>query len=205
MKKHYGFTLIEILVALSLFAILATITSTSMYYAFNARARVSAKADRLNALQLAIALIKQDTEQIAARPIRSNEFHLFPAFIGLPNYIELTRGGLPNPNSYEKRSTLKRIALLCQDNTLVRRSFASLDPPNRENYEEKVILDNLNDCHFAFLDTNLQLLNEWRSNSTPNAFTAKTLPKAIQVNLELSDWGKGTFLFIVPEAVYENI
>ena len=132
MRKHLGFTLIEVLVALTLFAILAAITSSSMYYAFNARSRVSAQADRLNYLQLAITLIKQDTEEIAVRSIRSNEFHLFPAFVGLPNYIELTRGGLPNPNAAEKRSTLKRIALLCQENQLIRRSWAALDAPNRD-------------------------------------------------------------------------
>ena len=210
MRKNSAFTLIEVLIALSLFALLAAITSSSMYYAFNARSRVSAQADRLNSLQLAISLIKQDTEEIAARTIRSNAFHLFPAFVGLPNYIELTRGGLPNPNAAEKRSTLKRIALLCQDNQLIRRSWPALDTPNRDIFEDKVLLDNLDDCHFAFLDESLQFLSEWRSNSMPNAPatnapTVKMLPKAIQLNLALPNWGKGAFLFIIPEALYENI
>ena len=205
MNKHHGFTLIEVLIALTLFAILAAITSSSMYYAFNARARVSAQADRLNALQLTISIIKQDTTEIATRPIRGNEFHLFPAFVGLSDYIELTRGGLPNPNGAEKRSTLKRLALLCRDNQLIRRSWSTLDAPNHDIFEDKVLLSNLDDCHFAFLDANLQLLSEWRSNSMPNATTIKMLPKAIQLNLAMPDWGKGTFLFIIPEALYENI
>lgn len=216
MRKYLGFTLIEVLIALTLFAILAAITSSSMYYAFNARSRVSAQADRLNALQLTIALIKQDIEEIAARPIRGTEVHLLPSFLGLSNYIELTRAGLPNPNGAEKRSTLKRIALLCLDNQLIRRSWSTLDAPNRDIFEDKVLLGNLDDCHFAFLDTSLQLLNEWRINSMPtppttnspttNApTTIKMLPKAVQLTLALPNWGKGTFLFIVPEALYENI
>lgn len=205
MKKNYGFTLIEVLIALTLFAILAAITSSSMYHAFNARDRVSAQADRLSSLQLAISLIKQDTEEIAARSIRGNEFHLFPAFIGRTDYIELTRGGLPNPDGAERRSTLKRVALLCQDNQLIRRSWSTLDTPNRDIFEDKVLLSNLDDCHFAFLDSALQLLTEWRSNNIPNASTIKMLPKAVQLNLALPSWGKATFLFILPEALYENI
>ncbi len=205
MKKNHGFTLIEILIALTLFAILTAITSSSMYYAFNARARVSAQADRLNALQLTLSLIKQDTEEIAARSIRSTDFHLFPAFIGEPHSIELTRGGLPNPHGAEKRSTLKRIALLCRNHQLIRRTWSTLDSPSRDVFEDKILLNNLDECHFAFLDSALQLLSKWRINNMLNVSTANILPKAIQLNLALSDWGKATFLFIIPGALYENI
>lgn len=205
MKKHHGFTLIEILIALSVFAILAAVTSSSMYYAFNARARVSAQADRLNALQLTIALLQQDTQEIATRSIHANELYFFPALIGRKDYIEFIRGGLPNPNGTEKRSTLKRIAWLCKSNQLIRRSWAVLDPPSRDSYEDKILLRQLQDCHFAFLDTSLQILNEWRMNSMQTASSSKMLPKAIQLNIALPDWGTGTFLLIIPEVLYEHV
>ncbi|NYQ85965.1 GspJ family T2SS minor pseudopilin variant LspJ, partial [Escherichia coli] len=69
MIKNKGFTLIEILIALTVFAILATITSSTLYYAFNTRTRVNAQAERLNALQLAISIIQQDTSQTVERAI----------------------------------------------------------------------------------------------------------------------------------------
>ena len=53
MTRVKGFTLIEILIALTVFAILATITSSTLYYAFNTRTRVNEQSERLSTLQLA--------------------------------------------------------------------------------------------------------------------------------------------------------
>src|SRR5438105_632303 len=92
-----GFTLIEILIALAVFAILATITTSVLYNAFTTRARVNEQSALLTELQLAISLIQQDTRQTIERPIRSNEMRLFPAFIGQAHYVEFTRDGNVNP------------------------------------------------------------------------------------------------------------
>jgi general secretion pathway protein J len=205
MKRASGFTLIEILVALALFGILASITSGAMYYAFNARARVSEQADKINTLQLALSIIEQDFSQIIARTSYGNDFHVFPAFIGSADYIELTRGGIPNPQNSAHRSTLKRVAYLCANNRLVRRSWSAVDMPNREHYHDQRLLSNLKHCHFAFLDTHLQLHQEWDNAFAKLPRNAPPLPKAIQVNFTLTDWGKASFLFIVSPAAYYHV
>ncbi|MBL7481003.1 type II secretion system minor pseudopilin GspJ [Legionella bononiensis] len=202
MKKYTGFTLIEILIALTVFAILATITSSTLYYAFNARTRVNEQAERLNSLQLAISIIQQDTTQTVERPIRGNEMRLFPGFVGQAQYLELTRDGVINPKSIEKRSSLKRIALVCQDGTLIRRTWSSLDPLDRNIYEDKELVNNLSDCYFNYLNQNLQVLSEWREQALAQNQRKEPLPKAIQINLKLNDWGKLNLLFIIPEALY---
>lgn len=202
MKKEQGFTLIEILIALAVFAILATLTSSAMYYAFNTRARVTEQANRLNTLQLALTLIQRDTEQAVLRDVRGNEMHIFSAFVGEPHYFELTRGGIINPNGDEKRSSLKRIAFLCRDSNLIRRTWDILDTTDRKNVRDKVILDNLLNCKFAYLNRNLQVLPEWHANAIQQNQRAEPLPQAIQFNLTLKDWDKMSFLFIIPEALY---
>ena len=142
-KHTQGYTLIEIMVALAVFAILATLTATSMYHAFNTRARVSAQADQLNTLQLALMVVGRDVEQIISRSVRGNDMHLFPEFVGQSQYIEFTRGGVVNPNGEEQRSTLKRIAYICSEGRLVRRSWEQMDSPERSRYQDKVLLENL--------------------------------------------------------------
>lgn len=201
-KSNKGFTLIEILIALTVFAILATITSSTLYYTFNTRTRVNLQAERLNALQLAISIIQQDTSQTVERAIRGNEMRLFPVFVGQPQYLELTRDGVVNPNSAEKRSTLKRIALVCQDEKLLRRTWSTLDPIDRNKYEDKVLLNNLSECHFNYLNQTLQLLAEWREQAITQNQRREPLPKAIQMNLTLKDWGELNMLFIIPGALY---
>lgn len=204
MTNRRGFTLIEILIALAVFAILATITASTLYYSFNARQRVNVQAARLNQIQLAISIIQQDTEQAIERPVRGNDMHQFPVFVGKTQYVELTRDGNLNPQSLEKRSTLKRIALVCQGKTLLHRTWLTLDTTNRNVYEDKVLLDNLSECHFNFLNQSLQVLSEWREDVVAENQQKEPFPKAIQVNVTLKDWGAMNLLFIIPGAVYAN-
>ncbi|KTD16108.1 GspJ family T2SS minor pseudopilin variant LspJ [Legionella jordanis] len=203
MNKLRGFTLLEILIALSVFAILATITSSVLYYAFNSRARVNQQADRLNTLQSSLILIQRDSTQALPRAVRGDEMHLFPAFIGQPQYFELTKLGLANPLAQDKRSHLQRVAYLCRDGMLLRRSWLVLDAVHRrEQFEEKILLNNLTACHFAYLNQTLQVLPEWRENALQQNQRAEPLPKAIQFNLNLRDWGELIFLSVIPGAVY---
>ncbi|BCA95300.1 type II secretion system protein GspJ [Legionella antarctica] len=204
MNTSKGFTLIEILIALTVFAILATITSSSLYYAFTTRTRVNAQAERLNALQLAVSIIQQDTSQALERAIRGNEMHLFPIFVGQPQYLELTRDGNVNPQSLEKRSSLKRIALVCMDGALLHRTWPSLDPANRNTYEDKLLLDSVTGCRFNYLNQSLQLLPEWREQAVNQNQGKEPLPKAIQINITLQEWGEINLLFIIPGALYAS-
>lgn len=196
MKYNKGFTLIEILLALTIFAILATITSSTLYYSFNARTQVNIQANQLNDLQMAISIIQQDTTQAINRPIRGNEMRLFPAVIGQGQYFEFTRGGFVNPQSTMKRSTLKRVAFVCSGDKLLHRTWNTLDAINRKSYQDRTLLTNLNECAFSYFSQNLQTLSDWREQ------TNEPFPKSVQVNLDLKDWGKISLLFTIPGGLY---
>lgn len=202
MRRQRGFTLIEILIALTVFAILATITSTVLYQSFTARTRVTAQADKLNALQMAISFIEQDIPQIVYRNIRGNDMHEFPGFIGEKNYLEFTRDGSANPEAQEQRSTLKRIAYVCSGNKLLRRTWPVLDPEDRNRYTDKVLLEQIENCHFNYLNQTLQVLHEWRENAVNADQEKEPLPKAVQFNFRVASWGQANLLFIIPGALY---
>jgi general secretion pathway protein J len=198
--NNRGFTLIEILIALVIFAILATITSSTLYNAFNTRTRVNEQSQRLESLQLTISFLKQDITQIVERATRSSKMSLIPMFIGRSNYLEFTRDGAVNPQGIEQRSTLKRVAYLCQNNTLKRRTWDSLDSVNRNKYSDKTLIDKLMDCHFGYLNQILELFPEWYQE----ALNQKPLPKAVQINLNLAGQGEINLLFIIPGALYAS-
>jgi general secretion pathway protein J len=200
-----GFTLIEILIALTIFAIVATITSSSLYYAFTTRTRVTAQMDQLSTLQLTISLLQQDISQTVPRAVRGNEMHLFPAFIGRPEYVEFTRDGNNNPKSAEQRSTLKRIAWLCLNGSLIRRSWNRLDPINRNVHQDQILLHQVKQCHFNYLNQALQVLHEWRPEAVTQNQKLEPLPKAVQINMTLNHWGEMNLLFIIPEALYAPV
>ncbi|MBA2655898.1 MAG: GspJ family T2SS minor pseudopilin variant LspJ [Tatlockia sp.] len=200
-KNQLGYTLIEILIALAVFAILATITSSSMYYAFETRARVTEQAERLTALQLALILIERDSQQIVLRDKRSKDMLSLPAFIGKPSYLEFTRAGFANPNSDEKRSILKRVAFLCEKDKLLRRTWISLDAVGK-SYQDKILLTQLTNCQFNYLSSSLQLLDEWQAQRFQPGQAVQPLPKAIQMKLSLNHWGNMNYFFVIPEGLY---
>ena len=176
MKRLHGFTLIEILIALAVFAILSTITSSAIYHAFNTRARVTLQADRLSALQLAITVLNRDTQQIISRSVRGDGLQVVPALIGEPHYLEFTR---QNP--------LTRVAFSCRKSQLVRRRWDTLDSPVRNRYQEKILLDGLSHCQFAYLAQGLQVLPDWTGGPLN--------PLAIQLSADVEGWGKMSLLF----------
>ncbi|STX38408.1 GspJ family T2SS minor pseudopilin variant LspJ [Legionella feeleii] len=202
MIKQQGFTLLEILIALVVFAILASLCSSAMYNAFHTQKQVAHQAEQLNALQLAVTLIERDTKQAVERSVRGNEMHIFPPFVGQAHYLEFTRTGVANPEATEKRSTLQRIAYLCDKHQLIRRSWETLDTVERSDYEDQSLLDGLEDCEFAYLNHSLQVLPEWFANALQQNQRKEPFPKAIQLSLTLKTWGKMSFLLIIPEGLY---
>ena len=201
-KTSEGFTLLEIMIALMVFAILSSITASAMYHAFDTRARVNRQANQLNVIQLALTLIARDTEQIVERSVNGENMRVFPPFVGEGNYVEFTRGGLVNPNGVIARSTLIRIAYVCKGKKLIRRTWDRLDSPSRSSYQDRIIFENLDACKFAYLAKNQQVLPEWREYAIQQNQKKETLPTAIQFSLTVNGWGNMSLLFPIPEALY---
>lgn len=199
MKKN-GFTLIEIMIALVVFAILASITASSMYYAFETRKRVTRQADALGMIELALSFIQQDTRQAITRSSLGNELHIFSPFIGQTSYIEFTRDGFINPTDAEHRSSLLRIAYLCKKHQLIRRFWDQVDTPNRQHYHDKVLLDNLETCAFGFLTQDRQMIHQWQEDNRKEK--ASQFPLAVQMTFKWASLGEMSLLFMFPEAVY---
>ncbi|MDP3704487.1 MAG: GspJ family T2SS minor pseudopilin variant LspJ [Legionellaceae bacterium] len=191
MHRNQGFTLIEIIIALSIFATIAVITSSVLYESFKIRERVTIQSEQLSTLQLAITLLQRDTAQLVFRPVRGNEMHLFPALIGQANYLEFTRGGAVNPMSLEQRSTLKRVAYLCEQGKFIRRIWSQLDTPDRDDYHDNVLLNNLKTCSFAYMGSDNIMKPVWYQVPSPTNMRKKPrLPKAVQLTITLKNWGK---------------
>ncbi|MFY7697724.1 MAG: type II secretion system minor pseudopilin GspJ [Legionella sp.] len=207
MDKHLkkGYTLIEILVALLVFSILATITSSSFKRAFDIRKHLSQKSYRINSLRFALSLIERDLLQATIRTIIVEKHQQLSAFIGHNNYVEFTRTGIDNPQGKIQRSTLQRVAFLCDGKSLKRRTWSVLDSPKHAKYTEKTLLTNLNQCHFAFLSANHQLLSEWRERAVQQNQNQETLPTAIQFTLELNAWGTMNLLYPIAEGAYRDL
>ena len=172
--------------------LLQGITSSVLYQSLQIEKRSNEKMNLINNMQLTFSLFSKDTHQIVTRSVRGNQMHLFLSFIGESDYLEFTRGGNVNPNAEQKRSTLVRVAYLCKDHNFIRRIWEQLDTPDRDNYQDHILLTNLKSCSFAYIGMHQNVVPTWYqyTGKKQNKVIFSPLPAAIQLTLNCATMGK---------------
>jgi len=193
-----GFTLLELLVAMAVFAVLAVMAYQGLNTVLANRDAVERQADRLRDLQTAWLVIGRDLQQASPRAVRDElggELRPFKGGEGFLPMLELTRAGYRNPAGLQ-RSTLERVAYQLRLNELTRMRWRVLDRAQDTQPVERVLLTGVRSVALRFLDS----AREWQATwPPPNREDAEVLaPRAVEVILELEDWGRITRLFALP-------
>ena len=199
-----GFTLLELLVALAVFAIMATAAYSGLSNVLFTRAAVEQQNRRLAAVQLAIFRLDQDIQQATPRGVRDEYGDPQPALRGgalLDDVLILTRAGWDNPLG-QSRATLQRVAYRLREGRLWRLHWDVLDRGGLVAPRETLLIDQTREFRAQFLDQN----GEWRADWPPPADPAaddhppnpNRLPRAVEITLMLEDWGAITRLFPLP-------
>ena len=122
-----GFTLIEMIVALAIFAILGAMTAQIVGRVIDQFALLTERGARLTEVQRAMQIMQRDMLQLAARRIRDPLGDRREALIiQADGTIEFSRNGWANPLN-RKRSTLQRVVYRLEGDTLYRAYFLGLD------------------------------------------------------------------------------
>ncbi|MGA7800016.1 MAG: type II secretion system minor pseudopilin GspJ [Gammaproteobacteria bacterium] len=194
--RSAGFTLLELLVALTIFAVLAVMAYGGLETVLDTRSQVEAKAARLANLQMVYSRMEQDIEQTVGRSIRDSYGDPRPALIGGTGQqptLELTRGGWTNPTG-ELRSTLQRVAYGLEKDQLVRLSWMVLDQAQDTKPYKQPMLAGVQEFRVRFLDQS----GVWRDAWPPVGAPGVVLPKGVEVTLVLDQGRTLTWLFQVP-------
>jgi general secretion pathway protein J len=200
-RRAGGFTLIEILVAVAILAVAAAITYTGLASALTTRERAAAAAERTTALQKAYLRLRNDLQQLRARPSRDPFGEMQPALALLEEgAIEFTRSGWRNPLSLP-RSSLERVAYRIDDEQrLVRASWRAIDRAQNAPVAEAIVLEQVEELRWRFLEG-----DEWRDRWPPataeGGAALGAVPRAVEVTLLLKDLGEVRLLFSATNAV----
>ena len=205
-QKQNGFTLLELLVALSIFAVMSVMIFGGLTEVLEVRALTSKYTKRLTELQLAFMHISRDTRQIINRGVRGQFGNKLAALESnqIGQYkIELTKAGYSNPGK-RNRSTLQRVAYGIDDNKLYRYRWLVLDRAADSVPTRVLLLEDVSAFNLRFLESAANNAtgqqNSWISNWPPGE--AKTgFPKLVEVTFELEDWGRFTRIFELPEII----
>lgn len=190
-----GFTLLELLVALVIFSIIAMAAYGGLNSVLTQRVRVLQSLDRTTALQKAYVRLRNDLQQLRARPARDGFGEAQPALqVQADGAVEFTRSGWRNPLG-QPRSALERVAYrLDDDGRLIRASWRVLDRAQDSAVSEAVVLDQVEEIRWRFLE-NAEWLDRWPGASVTGAPALDAVPRAVELLLVLKDVGEIRLLF----------
>lgn len=197
-----GFTLLEILVAMMIFAVIGMLAMGGYNQLLKQSTRIESNAARVRAVQSAMTRMSRDFGSIEPRPVREPLGDGTDAALRADNrspdeLVEFTHSGWTNPAGVA-RPTLQRVAYRLQDNKLRRDYWVVLDRTQNEEPVSVVLLDQVKSLKLRYLDQNRGWHDEWPAAGNSAPAGKWMLPIAVEVTLELEDWGKLVRLIEVP-------
>ncbi len=207
-RKNTGFTLLELLVAMVIFAVMSVMAYGGLRNVIDNSDASKQSLQRLQAVQRAIRILNRDFSQLRPRPVRDaygqRQLPLL-ADNARENRVEFTRGGRVNPANL-KRSSLLRVAYRVEDNRLYRLQWPFLDAAPGTEPATVAILENISEMRLRFLDAQGDWHGVWPPLNAQPVSTAGTTgepavatgqPSAIELVLNLEDWGEIRRLYVI--------
>jgi general secretion pathway protein J len=194
-RSLQAFTLIELLVAIFVSAVVFALGYGAITQALENRVAIESQQARVNALQKTVRLMTQDFVQLAPRPVRQPVGDGWqPAFEAQADkvgpLVAFTRNGWANPAGIQ-RPGLQRVAYVFEDGKLVREHWPVLDATLASEPVRRELLAELDTVSFRFMDGGHQWNTEWPIIQPGNQeYTLRMRPIAVEVTLELEDWGR---------------
>ena len=189
--KDQGMTLLEVLVALTIFTLMAGAGYTGLQQGLAIQDSLQQKRQYWRRLDTVMGLLQQDLDQarnLSQRiPLTSTQ-----PFIGSGEpdsgaqgeLLVFTRGGHAS-FSDGVVSPYLRVAYRLREGVLYRVSWPRLNMPEGEQGTEAVLINNVSDIKLRFLDTSRQWSAYWPA--VPDVLPSIRLPGAVQLTITLDD------------------
>ena len=201
MRRFQGFTLLELLIALAIFALVGAMAFGGLKGVLDQKEHTMAQSQRLSDLQKAYRIMQRDLEQMVHRKIRNEFGDQVDALVGGSGFngVEFSRAGYANPAGF-LRSDIQRVAYIPDQETLLRRTWRVLDRAQDTLPDEQVLVEGMQRFAMRFLDKDDEWQEQWppQQNQISGSSTGE-FPRAVEVQLELEDVGTLSWLFPLPE------
>ncbi|MEY4761396.1 MAG: hypothetical protein RLZZ200_1252 [Pseudomonadota bacterium] len=203
MNRTRGFTLVELLVAVFITTILFALGYGAINQAVQNRSTLEASQDRVLAVQKAMRSFVQDFSQLVPRPVRQplGEGYLPAVQSGSrPELVSFTRGGWTNPAGVQ-RPALQRVRYRFENGTLHRDYWSALDATLDPQPRSQVLLEDVKSVSLRYMDSSRAWVERWPASEAGSGAPMRELrgrPIAVEITLELNDWGKLVRLIEVP-------
>lgn len=210
MMRARGFTLIEVMIAIFVSAVMFAIGYAAINQALRDRDAINTSQARVTEIQRGMRVVAQDFAQIIARAARdtSGTGQLMPAVMADARdntLLTFTRGGWSNPAGLQ-RPAEQRVRYRFLDGALVREHWQAVDPALNIEPRQRILITRVTAVEIRFLDpVSRNWRTDWPVNSASGTINPaqedlilRTRPLAIEFTLVLEDWGRVQRLFEIP-------
>ena len=200
MSSSKGFTLLELLVALAIFGLLAAMSYGGLQTVLEQQSHTEEAATRLGELQKMYLVMQRDIEQVVPRTVRDEFGDAQLPLVG-SEALQLTRGGWRNPAG-RQRSTLQRVGYAFDDQQLVRYRWSVLDRAQDSEPLEQPLIEDVEGMGLRYLGRNDEWREQWPDTTAVidvDTDELPALPKAIEVSIEHKTFGTLVWLFQLPQ------
>lgn len=195
---YLGFTLIEVLVALAVLAMVTLASHQILSTAINANQNSKEKVAEIGAMNTVFRMMQQDFTQLALRNTRNESGDSLELFLMADRFlfdsqyhgVAGVRDGWSNPVNLLPRSELQLFSYVVEEDNLVRKYRIYVDSLDGTEPKSQVLLEDIKDFTISFRGDN----DKWEEN-----WTNPSLPKAIKVEIALADEIIVSRILLLPE------
>ncbi len=198
-RRHRGFTLLEMLVAIAIFAIIGVAANSTLHAVLKNKEVTEDFAARLKGLQQGFGMMDRDLGQIVARTPRLLSGGRGSTVIQYGEVIPNVNGealifyrlGWLNPDGMLPRGSIQSVAYVFTDDKLERWYFPYPDPVVGAEPTKTTIIDHVLDMDVRF----------WDGENWQQTVMGNKLPRAIAIKLEVEGIGTVERKFLLPKGV----
>ena len=192
-----GFTLLEVLVALAVFAIVAALAYRGLDSIATTRARLDQEMRMWRRLELVFERVNLDVTQVAPRSWKDSSDKERSAVQGTTSttgsecQLDILRFGpdhMPVHVRYSFSNNQFLLTVVADADTIIARGAGMA------HYNSNVLLDHVERCEMSFLDST----NTWQSHWPVSSAADRTRPRGIRLRLTLTGQGQFERLFYLP-------
>src|SRR5437868_4733087 len=192
-RRLAGFTLLEVLIAVAIFVLVGMLAMTGYNELTTQSERIEGNAKRTREIQAAVLRIGQDFATAEPRAVREPlGSEVAPAIRAAQKsevLVEFTHSGWSNPAGVP-RPTLQRVAYRMQDNKLYRDYWAVLDRTMTDEPTRVMLLERVKSVTLRYMGADRDWKDQWPPLGYSGRDTSFVRPLAVEITLELEDWGK---------------